>query len=262
MKLRCKNNKVFKFAVEITSHICYNSIHSIQYIVIRVDDIMRMKRLKHLEERKTACGGLLISGNSDDLNFATAGDNKDYIDLKEWFGTERPVWLEIGCGKGQFACDLAKQNPEINIIAVEKNSNVIVQACEKAQTLGVNNVRFLKCGAEYITKFIKDGTVERIFLNFSCPFPKKSHQSHRLTSPTFLKLYKELLAPGAEIHQKTDNRQLFEYSLEQLSNFGFTLKNISLDLHHSNFEGNIVTEYEQRFVSLGLPIYRLEAYLK
>ena len=262
MKLRCKNNKVFKFAVEITSHICYNSIHSIQYIVIRVDDIMRMKRLKHLEERKTACGGLLISGNSDDLNFATAGDNKDYIDLKEWFGTERPVWLEIGCGKGQFACELAKQNPEINIIAVEKNSNVIVQACEKAQTLGVNNVRFLKCGAEYITKFIKDGTVERIFLNFSCPFPKKSHQSHRLTSPTFLKLYKELLAPGAEILQKTDNRQLFEYSLEQLSNFGFTLKNISLDLHHSNFEGNIVTEYEQRFVSLGLPIYRLEAYLK
>lgn len=223
---------------------------------------MRMKRLKHLEDRKTACGGMLISAMSDDLNFATAGDTKDYIDLAEWFGKERPLWLEIGCGKGQFACELAKLHPEVNIVAVEKNSNVIVQACEKAIELGIQNVRFLKCGAEYITKYIKSGTVERIFLNFSCPFPKKSHSSHRLTSPTFLKLYRELLAPGAEIHQKTDNRQLFEFSLEQLSDNGFTLKNISLDLHNSSFEGNIVTEYEQRFVSMGLPIYRLEAYIK
>lgn len=221
-----------------------------------------MKRLKHLEDRKTACGGLLISAVSEDLNFATAGDVKNYIDLKEWFGVERPLWLEIGCGKGQFACELAKQHPEINIVAVEKNSNVIVQACERAKESGVTNVRFLKCAAEYITKYLRPGSVERLFLNFSCPFPKKSHQSHRLTSPVFLKLYRELLAEGAEIHQKTDNRQLFEYSLEQLSDHGFTLKNISLDLHHSDFEGNIITEYEQRFVSQGLPIYRLEAYLK
>lgn len=225
-------------------------------------NFMRMKRLKHLEDRKSACGSLLISAMSDDLNFATAGDTKDYINLAEWFGTDRPLWLEIGCGKGQFACELAKQHPEVNIVAVEKNSNVIVQACEKAIEMGVNNVRFLKCGAEYITRYLKPNSVERLFLNFSCPFPKKSHASHRLTSPTFLRLYKELLAEGAEIHQKTDNRQLFEFSLEQLSDFGFTLKNISLDLHNSDFEGNIVTEYEQRFVSQGLPIYRLEAYLK
>lgn len=223
---------------------------------------MRMKRLKHLEDRKSACGSLLISAMSDDLNFATAGGTKDYIDLTEWFGVDRPLWLEIGCGKGQFACELAKQHPEVNIVAVEKNSNVIVQACEKAIEMGVDNVRFLKCGAEYITRYLKPQSVERLFLNFSCPFPKKSHASHRLTSPTFLRLYKELLADQAEIHQKTDNRQLFEFSLEQLSDFGFTLKNISLDLHNSDFEGNIVTEYEQRFVSQGLPIYRLEAYLK
>lgn len=223
---------------------------------------MRMKRLKHLEDRKAACGDLLISAVSDELNFEKAAEVKEYIDLEAWFGCERPVWLEIGCGKGQFACELAKRNPDINIIAVEKNSNVIVKACEKAQSSGVSNVRFLKCGAEYLTRFLKPRSVGRIYLNFSCPFPKKSYASHRLTSPTFLKLYRELLKSGAEIHQKTDNRQLFEYSIEQLSDFGFTLKNISLDLHGNDFEGNIVTEYEQKFVSQGLPIFRLEAYIK
>ena len=209
-----------------------------------------------------SCGDMIISAISNELNFEKAGNIKDYIDLSDWFGKKRPLWLEIGCGKGQFACELASRHPELNIIAVEKNSNVIVQACEKAQSLGISNLRFLKCGAEYITKYIKPKSVERIFLNFSCPYPKNSHASHRLTSPFFLKLYKELLADGAEIHQKTDNRQLFEYSIEQLSDYGFTLKNISLDLHNSGFEGNIITEYEQKFVSQGLPIYRLEAYLK
>lgn len=224
---------------------------------------MRMKRLKHLEDRKEACGGWLISGISDVLDFSKAADTKDYINIKEWFGDDsKPLWLEIGCGKGQFACELARRNPDINIIAVEKNTNVIVQACEKAMELKADNVRFLKCGAEYLTKFLKPQSVGRIYLNFSCPFPKKSHASHRLTSPTFLKLYKELLNKGAEIHQKTDNKILFEYSIEQLSEFGFTLKNISLDLHNSGFEGNIITEYEQKFVSQGLPIYRLEAYIK
>ena len=91
---------------------------------------MRMKRLKHLEDRKAACGSLLISGISDVLDFSRAADVKDYIDIKEWFGSDsKPLWLEIGCGKGQFACELAKRNPDINIIAVEKNTNVIVQAC-------------------------------------------------------------------------------------------------------------------------------------
>ena len=220
-----------------------------------------MKKLKHLNKRQDACGDILMSAFSDELNFETAADTKDYIDLEKWFGNNKPTWLEIGCGKGQFACELAKRHPEINIIAVEKNSNVIVQAAEKAISMELNNVRFLKCGAEYLTKYLKPDSVGRIFLNFSCPFPKKSHASHRLTSPTFLKLYRELLADGAEIHQKTDYRQLFEFSIEQLTSFGFALKNISLDLHKSDFEGNIVTEYEQKFVSMGLPIYRLEAYI-
>ena len=102
----------------------------------------------------------------------------------------------------------------------------------------------------------------RIYLNFSCPFPKKSYASHRLTHERFLKIYKPLLKENAPICQKTDNMHFFEFSLEQLSNGGFALKNVSLDLHKSVFEGNIETEYEHRFVSLGQPIYRLEAYLR
>lgn len=223
---------------------------------------MRMKKLRHLDERLNLCGDILISAISDELNFQKAADNKEFIDTFTWFGNSNPIYLEIGCGKGQFACTFALQNPDINVIAVEKNSNVIVQACEKAKELNIPNLRFLKCGAEYLTRFLKPCSIGRIFLNFSCPYPKNSYASHRLTSPTFLKLYKELLCEDAEIHQKTDNQKLFEFSLEQLSDYGFTLKNISLDLHKSDFEGNIVTEYEQKFVALGLPIFRLEAYLK
>ncbi|MBO5410241.1 MAG: hypothetical protein J6A60_03165, partial [Clostridia bacterium] len=103
---------------------------------------------------------------------------------------------------------------------------------------------------------------ERIYLNFSCPYPKNRYANHRLTNPRFLKSYDIILKNGGEIHQKTDNTGFFEYSIEQLSGYGFALKNVSLDLHSSSFEGNIETEYEHRFASQGLPIYRLEAYRK
>ena len=162
----------------------------------------------------------------------------------------------------RFAVEYAKIHPEINLLAVEREANVIVSACEAAKREGITNLKFLKCSAEYLERHLKEKSVERIFLNFSCPFPKKKYASHRLTNYTFLEIYKRLLKRDAEIHQKTDNMQLFEFSIEQFSSNGFALKNVTLDLHNSKFEGNIVTEYEQRFVSLGFPIYRLEAYLK
>ena len=169
--------------------------------------------------------------------------------------------MEIGCGKGQFIFELAQKNPDINYIAVEVNRNVICSACEKAQEAGISNVIFMHCGAEILTKYIKPNIIERIYLNFSCPFPKKAYENRRLTYYKFLEIYKELLATGAEIHQKTDNMHFFEFSIEQYTNNGYKLKNVSLDLHNSSFEGNIVTEYEYRFSSMGMPIYRLEAYL-
>ncbi len=220
---------------------------------------MRMRKKKNLEDKLLSCKNLLIK-YTDDRDYRNAANNPEYIDFVELFGNDNPVHLEIGCGKGQFVYEIARRNPHINYLAVEKSSNVIVTACEKCSEL--SNVYFLKCGAEYLPKYIPENSVSRIYLNFSCPFPKKAYASHRLTAPNFLAIYEKIMERDAEIHQKTDNRGFFEFSIENLSEYGFTLKNISLDLHNSDFEGNIVTEYEARFSSLGFPIYRLEAYLK
>lgn len=223
---------------------------------------MRARRKKHLEERLCAVSDILFISDSDDRNFHNNAQNRQLLALEEWFGAARPLYLEIGCGKGRFAVEYAARNPQINLLAVEKNGNVLVSACEAAKRAGVTNLRFLKCGAEYLERFLPEQSAERIFLNFSCPFPKNRYASHRLTHAGFLEIYKRLMRPGAEIHQKTDNMHFFEFSIEQLSAAGFALKNVSLDLHRSDFEGNIMTEYEQRFAALGQPIYRLEAYLK
>lgn len=222
---------------------------------------MRMRRKKNLDKRMAECSNY-FEIYTQERNFLEAVKEKEYLDFKEIFGNDNPVVLEIGCGKGQFACEWATAHPDMNIIAVEKVGNVIVQACEKAQRMGLKNVFFIKGSAEYLPKYIPEGFVERIFLNFSCPYPKKKYAIHRLTHKRFLDIYKLLLKEGGEIHQKTDNMQLFEFSIQSFSENGFALKNISLDLHNSAMEDNIVTEYEHRFSSMGMPIYRLEAYLK
>lgn len=222
---------------------------------------MRMRKKKYLEERLSECDNI-IKLFSDDRNFLTAIEKKEYLDMQALFGNSNPVVLEIGCGKGRFACELAKRNTDINVLALEKVANVIVMASETSKKENIPNLIFLHGGAEYLEKYIRPGSIERIYLNFSCPYPKKAYANHRLTNARFLKSYAVILKPGAEIHQKTDNMHFFEYSIEQFTGFGFSLKNISLDLHNSDFEGNIETEYEHRFASQGMPIYRLEAYLK
>ena len=223
---------------------------------------MRMRKKKNLEDRLAAVSDVLFIACSEDRNFNTSVLEKEYIDINKWFGAERPLYLEIGCGKGKFAADFAELHPEVNFLAVERDANVVVSACEEAKKRGLDNIRFIKSNAEYLPKYIKENTVERIFLNFSCPFPKNKYASHRLTYHTFLEIYKGLMKKGAEIHQKTDNMHLFEFSIEQFSQNGFAMKNVTFDLHSTDFEGNIITEYEQRFLSLGQPIYRLEAYIK
>ena len=220
---------------------------------------MRMRRKKHLEERLENCAEKIIFMDREDRNYQVK-DTVNLIDYKELFGNDNPVVLEIGCGKGQFAREIARRNPDKNFLAVEKSSNVIVDAAEKAMAEELPNQYFMRGGAEYLDCYIPEHSVERIYLNFSCPFPKKSYASHRLTHRNFLAIYDKLLIEHGEIHQKTDNRNFFEFSLEEFSRCGYTLKNISLDLHNSDFEDNIVTEYEKRFSEQGFPIYRLEAF--
>lgn len=220
---------------------------------------MRMRKKKYLDERLDAVKSFILDTDRDERDFEKAVQIKEYFDFGEIFGNENPVHLEIGCGKGQFVYEMAARCPDVNFIAVEKDRNVIVAAVEKIERAGLTNVRFISGCAEYLPRFIPEHSVERIYLNFSCPFPKEKYRKHRLTHSFFLKIYRQLLAEGGDIHQKTDNMHFFEFSLQEFSAEGFKLGNVSLDLHNSGFEGNIVTEYEKRFSDLGQPIYRLEA---
>lgn len=222
---------------------------------------MRMKRKKNLDERINASADYLTIMKNDSLNYNDAVKENHIIDFEILFGNDKPVYLEIGSGKGQFGCTFAKENPDKNILCVERNRNVLILAIDSARAMGLKNIRFLCGTAEYLPSYIKEQSVETIFLNFSCPFPKHKHRAHRLTNPRFLEIYKKIIKPNGVICQKTDNMHFFEYSIESFSNCGFKLSNISLDLHHSDFDGNIVTEYENKFASQGFPIYRLEARL-
>lgn len=177
----------------------------------------------------------------------------------ELFGNDNPIHIEIGCGKGSFVCGMAEQNPDISFIAIEKVEDVIVMAMEKAMGAELKNVRFMDMDAERIDEFFEKGEISRIYLNFSDPWKKNKQAKRRLTHKNFLDRYKKVLNNGDYIWFKTDNKQLFEFSLNSFAAENFKLENITLDLHNSKFEGNVVTEYEQRFLDLGQPIYRLEA---
>lgn len=220
---------------------------------------MRMRRKKNLDERIAACREVMLYMQCQNEHADDPLSEEFFADSRKTFGNDNPLYLEIGCGKGGFAIEFARQNPDINLIAVEKTPNVLVTGMEEQMKLRLPNLRFCMGQAEYLDHLFHDGTIDRIFLNFSCPFPKKRYAMHRLTHARFLAIYHKIMKENAEIHQKTDNMHFFEFSIEQLSNNGFPLKNISLDLHNSGFEGNIMTEYEKRFTDLGQPIYRLEA---
>ena len=223
---------------------------------------MRPRKIRNLTSRRENCSDLRIPYTLESFDFRTDEENEKFFNLQEIFGREAPVVMEIGCGKGQFACEYAKRNPDKNILAIECVPTVLVEACERVKNEGIENIRFLEMKAEYLPLFIKEKTICEIYLNFSTPFLKSRHESHRLTSKGFLDIYKNLLCDDGFIAQKTDSQGFFEYSLESFSQNGFVLSEISLDLHKSDFEGNIVTEYEQKFVDMGLPIHRLVAKLK
>ena len=219
---------------------------------------MRMRRKKHLDERLDSVSEQIINLWVDKVQF-DADEAPKYLDFATLFGNDNPVEMEIGCGKGGFICELAARHPEVNFLAVELYANVLVSACEAAQKRGLTNIRFLSGNAEYLARFIPPHSIRRLYLNFSTPFPKKRQATHRLTHPHFLTMYRKFLPKGAHVIQKTDGRVFFQYSLAQFSQCGYTLQDVSLDLHTDEIEGNIVTEYERKFVEQGLPIYRVDA---
>lgn len=180
---------------------------------------------------------------------------------KSIFGNDNPIHLEIGSGKGRFITELAMQNPEINFIGIEKYSSVLFRALEKRREVEINNLYYIRFDAVYLTDIFAENEISRIYLNFSDPWPKERHAKRRLTSRRFLELYDKCLKMDGDIIFKTDNPDLFDFSLKEAQEAGWKFKGVTYDLHNSEYvRDNIMTEYEERFVSLGKPIYMMIIY--
>ena len=187
---------------------------------------------------------------------------------EEVFQNDHPIHIEVGMGKGQFIIEMARRNPEVNYIGIEKYSSVLVRAVEKLEDFEQDNLRLIRMDAENIEEVFDKDEVDRIYLNFSDPWPKDRHAKRRLTSRQFLETstrflerYDNILTPEGRVMFKTDNKDLFDFSLEQVEEAGWILENHTYDLHHSEYnEGNVMTEYEEKFSAKGNPICRLVAY--
>jgi len=200
---------------------------------------MRMRKKKHTYERIQACS--------------------NYMNWYEMIEKGKPVHLEIGCGKGDFICGMAQKFPDINFVAVEKSSDVIVIAVEKAKNLDLPNVKFVIADVREFALYLEPDIFSAIYLNFSDPWHKRYQYNKRLTAPSFLETYKKILKPDSKIILKTDNKDLFDYSVKTLSSNNFKIEHKTYDLYNSEFiDGNVQTEYERNFVAQGMPICYLE----
>lgn len=227
---------------------------------------MRIRRKKRLIERLQHVNNYFLRSDFDMPNVQEAIRDKKYINFTELFGNNNPVSLEIGCGKGGFILQTAKMFPEKNFFAVELLENILVMACESADKLNVKNVKFFNCGADYLPRYIMPKSIEKIYLNFSPPFHGKRYENRRLTKEQLIENYKEFLVAGGSIEQRTDDKEFFEYSKEMFIKNGFNVTDYSDHVISNNIIKNenyifdkIKTEYESKFIELGLDIYRLIA---
>ena len=204
---------------------------------------MRLRNLKNKEDIMNNCDFLIT-------------EPFEYIGKwNKLFNNNNPIYIEIGMGFGKFIYENALKNPNINYIGIEKYDNVVARAIKKIEKL--DNLIIIRMDARFIDK-VFDKEIDRIYLNFSDPWPKKGQANRRLTSPYFLELYDKIFKSNKNIHMKTDNSKLFAYSIESLNNYGYKLSNITFDLHKDE-SSIITTEYEEKFVSKGNNIYYLEA---
>lgn len=213
---------------------------------------MRVKKKKHGAERLEACGKIVIK------DLRAEGNTSQQL-----FGNDNPIRIEIGCGKGDFIVDTAAKEPDVNFLALEKVSDVLMLAAEKVKKSELSNIRVCCVDAKELAEIFPEGSIDRIYLNFSDPWPKSRHEKRRLTYRTFLEIYKKILKPDGAVYFKTDNRGLFDFSLEEFKEFGMRLEKLTFDLHNSEYmEGNVMTEYERRFSGMGVSINRVEGYFR
>lgn len=215
---------------------------------------MRLRKIKNIEEK--------IKNYSDIIVFDAVSKKGKW---NSQFKNDNPIYLEIGMGKGKFLLEHARLNPNINYIGCELSDSVIYKAAEKAekakQEENITNLLMINNDACMLNDIFSSGEVSKVYLNFSDPWPKSRHTKRRLTADTFLNVYKNLLGVDGIIEMKTDNRKLFEFSLTKFNEFGWIFEELSLDLH-SDKEDIITTEYEDRFVNLGQPIYYVKVRIK
>lgn len=178
----------------------------------------------------------------------------------EVFGNERPIEIEVGMGKGRFIMELAALHPDINYVGIERYPSVLLRGLQKREGLELDNIFFMCVDAKNLMDIFEPGEVQKIYLNFSDPWPKDRHEKRRLTSGEFMAVYDKILKPDGVVEFKTDNKGLFDYSLEAIPGDVWEIKEFTYDLHHSEMgEGNVMTEYEEKFSSKGNPIYKLVA---
>ena len=207
---------------------------------------MRMRRKKNRDSRFENC-----------IEFAVLEPQNHKGNWKTLFGNKNPIHIEIGCGKGGFILKLAEQNPDINYVAIEKCLDVLILAMEKIKNANLPNVKFLFGDANVLMEIFDVGEIDRIYLNFSDPWKKSRQAKRRLTYISFLEKYKTVLSKYGEVHFKTDNRPLFDFSLEQFEQFGANVSELTFDLHNSEYnKDNIMTEYEKNFSEKGFAINR------
>lgn len=209
---------------------------------------MRRRKVKGADEKLLSYKNYVLRDNIEELKGKWS----------QKFKNDNPIHVEFGTGRGKFITTLAKQNPNINYIAFEIKEEVLIKGVEKADEANLNNILFAWANVSNILDYFEVGELSRVYVNFCDPWPKKRWAKRRLTHTNFLEKYKMILNNEGEVHFKTDNEKLFEFSLNEMALNDWLLKNISLNLANSDFE-NVTTEYEDKFMSYGMNIYRCEA---
>ncbi len=223
---------------------------------------MRARRKKNLDKRAIDANGVIVLSKTTEILGLEEEKRYEVFLPSDLFNNDNPVELEIGSGKGRFIIEKAQNNPHINYVGVEIQLNVLISGAEKIIEKGIKNVKLFNIGAEILKYTLPKKSISKLYLNFSCPYPKKQYENHRLTYWSFLEIYKYLLKDGAELHFKTDNDDFFEYSVNSLIKNGFELTYLTRDLHNSDIKDNVLTEYEEKFIKLGKTINKLTAKVK